>query len=470
MRIAYIHFHLKTGGVTTVIRQQIEACAEDCEVLVLTGLAPDAPFIAPVEVIEGLGYDVFTTRRPDPSAVATEIMDTIRSHFGCPCDLVHVHNPTLAKNQQLLKILKILQSQGVTLLLQIHDFAEDGRPLAYFSEQYPADCHYAVINSRDHQLLCQAGGTSAGVHQLTNTVSLPGKKPSIGTPGPRILYPVRAIRRKNIGEAILLSLFFKTEEYLAITLPPNSPMDVKSYNGWKSFVADRQLAVEFDAGNHRDFSALVNSSRYLVTTSITEGFGFSFLEPWLYFKMIRGRKLPDICADFENSGINLTHLYPQLQIPLDWIDAQRFYDTWSGSVLDNCHRFNYPIETGHIEASFDKLSDARRRIDFGLLSEPFQKTVIDHLLTAVDARKEIATINTCLGHPDSITASTELITSNRQAILSAYNQQQYRQHLLDIYAEIIRHPVRQRIDKRVLLDYFLRLENFSLLKWSPYVE
>ena len=36
MKIAFLHYHLKTGGVTTVIRQQIEAIQKDCETLAIS--------------------------------------------------------------------------------------------------------------------------------------------------------------------------------------------------------------------------------------------------------------------------------------------------------------------------------------------------------------------------------------------------------------------------------------------------
>ena len=57
MRIAYLHYHLKTGGVTTVIKQQLSALAGETEQMVLTGLLPDAPLNAHAVHI------MFTTRR-----------------------------------------------------------------------------------------------------------------------------------------------------------------------------------------------------------------------------------------------------------------------------------------------------------------------------------------------------------------------------------------------------------------------
>ena len=157
MKIAFIHYHLKTGGVTTVLKQQLHAVSSQWETLVLTGLPPETPFPARIVHIPELGYSSEYRHEIDPDDVAQTILKAIERIFEDSCDVLHVHNPTLAKNRHFIKILKALQKRGANLLLQIHDFAEDGRPHAYFAEDYPADCHYGVINGRDYELLLNAG-------------------------------------------------------------------------------------------------------------------------------------------------------------------------------------------------------------------------------------------------------------------------------------------------------------------------
>jgi len=44
MKIAFIHYHLKTGGVTTVLKQQVEVLRDTCDIMVLTGEIPESPF------------------------------------------------------------------------------------------------------------------------------------------------------------------------------------------------------------------------------------------------------------------------------------------------------------------------------------------------------------------------------------------------------------------------------------------
>ena len=295
MKIVFIHYHLKTGGVTTVLKQQVEAIVNTCEVLVLSGTPSNSSFPCDSVVIPGLGYDKPDGTGIKPEQVAESIVKAIRSKWKSGCDLVHVHNPTLAKNKNFLNILNILKNKKIKLFLQIHDFAEDGRPLAYYpDDEYVSDSHYGVINSRDYQVLINAGLRKEGLHKIPNTIKPFTCRQTDDPSKNRVLYPIRAIRRKNIGEAILLSLFFEQNETLAVTLPPNSPADIQSYEGWKAFTKEKNLNVIFEAGLKHDFSELVMSSKFFITTSITEGFGFSFLEPWTAHKPLLGRKLPDI--------------------------------------------------------------------------------------------------------------------------------------------------------------------------------
>jgi hypothetical protein len=154
LKIAFIHYHLKTGGVTTVLRQQVESILDTCDLLVLSGDPPESPFLCDVVHIPGLGYEIPGRNPMDPERIATAIIEAIHLKWNNGCDLVHVHNPTLKKNANFLKILNVLKKRGLKLFLQIHDFAEDGRPLSYFAEEeYIENCHYGVINSRDYNIL-----------------------------------------------------------------------------------------------------------------------------------------------------------------------------------------------------------------------------------------------------------------------------------------------------------------------------
>jgi hypothetical protein len=469
MKIAYMHYHLKTGGVTTVLKQQLLAGAGQTDQVVITGYPPDASLNVDTVHIPEIGYSSEFRGPVRPKEVAQSILRSIHSRFGGPCDVLHVHNPTLAKNRHFLAILKILQQNGLSLLLQIHDFAEDGRPSAFFHKSYPADCHYAVINQRDYQLLLKAGLKPDGLHLLENTVTAPVVSQESETIEPMVLYPIRAIRRKNIGEAILLSLFLKPDYQVAITLPPNSQADILSHRGWKKFAGSLNLNVAFEQGLKHKFQTLVMSADALVSTSINEGFGFSFLEPWLFGKFLWGRSLNDVCRDFEGKGIHLQHLYRGLYVPLEWIGLQKFKDRWHDYILKASALFNFSIAPHRLQEAFDSIT-ANGVIDFGMLDELSQKSVISSLIPRGRNTSRLIRINPFLAEPDAVTNKSRLIAHNRQAVLKNFSPDQYRKNLLKIYHKTRSTPVIQKINKDVLVSFFLTPEKFSLLKWSEYTE
>ena len=487
MKIAYLHYHLKTGGVTAVINQQVESVIDSCEVLVLAGSLPDSAFPCDVIHIPGIGYDIYTQNPSDAETIANDVFKAIESKWKNGCDILHVHNPTLKKNKNFLKILNALKIKGVRLFLQIHDFAEDGRPLSYFAgEDYIHDCHYGVINSRDYNILLRAGLKKEGVHKIFNTIKpllsdqklktrsdLSGRSQKAKTDGitssqdgdnHHVLYPVRAIRRKNIGEAVLLSLFFENNTPLVITLPPNSPADINSYEDWKRFVTGNNLNVVFEAGMTHEFSDLVLSADFFVTTSISEGFGFSFLEPWTARKLLWGRKLPDICQDFEKNSIRLNHLYTRLDVPMDWIDKRRLSKAWNAAIQNARDAFGMDMDETSLKNACTQLT-AGNTIDFGLLSRFFQKKVISTILSDTANRKRMLRLNPFLSIPGYIPNKNRLIEENMKAVLYNYNTTKYKKKLMDIYQKVIANNVRHKIDRQKLLTEFVNPNNFSLLKW-----
>ena len=256
---------------------------------------------------------------------------------------------------------------------------------------------------------------------------------------------------------------------MAITLPPNSLADIISYRAWKNFVHDQHLNVAFDQGLSQDFESLVLSAGSLLSTSITEGFGFSFLEPWLFGKLLWGRKLIDICRDFERNGLRLDHLYAGLSAPIDWIGLRRFRNRWQECVLNAAKLFNISIDIDRLKNAFDYItSDAV--IDFGLLDESSQKRVILQAKSRGRNSASLIRINPFLAAPGTVQDKNELIANNKQAILRNYSPDMYRNKLLEVYRKVSTTSIQQNIDKTVLAASFLSLDNFSLLKWSDYAD
>ena len=467
MKVAFVHYHLKTGGVATVLRQQVTALQHTCDCLVLSGdRAMTAELPCRIIEIPELGYDRPGTSRPNADKIADQVQTALKQKWPEGCDILHIHNPLIAKNRQFLNIIKRLRQSGINLFLQIHDFAEDGRPTVYYSDEYPVDCHYGVINVRDKKILQKAGLEDTGLHYLPNAIE-PLPLETTAKRNPLVLYPVRAIRRKNIGEAILLSLFFQGGRRLAITQPPNSPTDTLSYRDWVRWINDNRLPVVVEAGKSTPFPQLVGEAESMVTTSITEGFGFSFLEPWTAGKWLWGRRLNGVCADFEANGIQLDGLYDHLNIPLSWIDTERYSHYWRKAVVDAAAHYAYPIADDVIDRALSHLIQSKR-IDYGMLNERLQCQVVERLLRDPSAMKTLVAMNPYLDDPGTTRGRSSVIEYNRQAVLDHYGLEQYRNRLMAIYDRVARYRVCHRIDKQVVIKAFFDLDHFSLLQWGGY--
>ncbi|MBU0993651.1 MAG: hypothetical protein KJ737_14235 [Proteobacteria bacterium] len=464
MKIALMHYHLKTGGVTTVVRQQAEALKNDADLLVMTGAEPDTNTSFDTIVIPSIGYDREGVTDQYPLKTADAIFDALLLKWPDGCDVLHVHNPLLSKNRSLLTVLKILQEKGVRLFLQIHDFAEDGRPQFYYKEDYPSDCHYGVINSRDYDILKKAGLKKEGLHQIENTIHFHDPEPVDQKYIRHILYPVRGIRRKNIGETILLSLFFKSGLPVVITLPPNHEKDLKSYEGWKAYVQANGLNVRFGLGQTHSFEALIRSSAFIITTSINEGFGFSFIELWTAGKLIWGRMIPDICRDFKEKGVALDHFYENLFVPVSWIGKSSLHEKMKNAWGRSLMYFNRIYDPMEFDVSFRQITQ-NGLIDFGMLDEAFQKQILSRVISDSTAKTQLIALNPFLLSPGNVPSYDTLIEKNRNAVKQFFTRDRYRRTLLDIYEKVMRTPVSHGIDKETLLSGFLNLDNMHLLKW-----
>lgn len=465
MKIALLHYHLKAGGVTGVIQNQLAALKDDCDLVVLTGTPPPRGFWPKTAHVHGIGYDSDAETRAPAEQIADRVAEAIGRFWPEGCDVLHIHNPLLAKNRRFPEIIAHLQKKAIPLLLQVHDFAEDGRPDVYFRDApYPADCHYGVINSRDFRILQDAGLDKKGLHRLPNPVRPLAIRPCKPGGAPAFaVYPVRAIRRKNIGEALLLSVYFEKGLGLAVTLPPNSERDRRYYRQWKAFAAKQGLGAVFEASEKFGFDALAAGARFFLTTSITEGFGFAFVEPWSAGKPLFGRKL-DVCDDFEAAGIRLDHLYGKLAVPLSWIDRDLFKRRWRACLEAVFSGYGARPDPGRAAAGFERMT-AGGRIDFAMIDEPFQRRVIEKVQKDAGARRELINENPFLENLSGLNLPEDLIRANREAVNTRFDLSAYRRRLLDTYQKVAAVPVRHRIDKKKLLQRFLLPETFSLLKW-----
>ena len=345
MKVVILHYHLNPGGVTRIIESQvnsIQSVNESMPIKVLCGNNRGSAHIPGVstQVNSMLNYWNANSQDEDFEKNVAAIIAIIQENLSNDT-ILHCHNPNLGKNPALTVAIYRLALQGYAVINHCHDFPED-RPanleiLGRFLTQstgltlpdilYPRlpRYHYITLNSCDLQRILKTGVPASQIHLLHNPVSF--HKQGIETEDQELrrkicnalgldasmkicTYPVRAIERKNLGEFILLAVLFSKEALFTVTQPPLNPLELPRYNRWKSFCLENNIQVKFESGRTVNHEELINISDFCITTSIREGFGMVYLEPWLAGTPVIGRDLPCVTDDLIRHGLEFSRLYP----------------------------------------------------------------------------------------------------------------------------------------------------------------
>ena len=449
--------------MTRVVERAVDSLGENAHCLFFTGEAArgETPLQKKIRVVPNLGYST------DKKIHSLDLLKRARGAFGGEPDVWHIHNHCLGKNPALTQEVTTLAMAGQKILLQIHDFSEDGRPDNYSNlgklkkRLYPIapHIHYAALNQRDFSFLKTAGIPEECLHLLPNAIApLPQtgvRSQRSGVRAPLFVYPCRAIRRKNIGELLLWSAAMP-EARFAVTLAPKNPEVKPIYDAWVAFAEELDLNVEFDAGAKTPFHEMIAQADALITTSIAEGFGLAFLEPWLAGKPLVGRNLPEITGDFEEHGLDLSNLYNRLSVPLTskaWNIGGDFFQTLEKKMCTSYAAYGREWSPEVFEAAQSKLV-RDGTVDFGILDEEMQRTIIRAV------KDDPSIFATGLGD------SSAMIENNRDVIEHAYSPEAYGEQLLSIYGKLLsaKRGTIGYADGDALLDAFLAPERFNLLR------
>lgn len=459
MNVAMVHHHLNHSGVTQVIANQLRALdrvcsrADDVRVAVLSdgqtaGWPTDLPAAlqsVPLTMcrVPGLAYDELPQERA--ALLAAELDAQLAALGWAPHEtLLHVHNHGLGKNASLPGALRQLAEKGFALLLQIHDFAEDCRPRNYRHLMqawnradvapvlYPqaAQIHYAVLNRRDDDLLAHAGVPRERLHFLPNP--LPDHAARVDRheargqlharfgvpPAARfLLYPVRAIRRKNLGETLLWSALAGPETHVGVTLAPLNPAEQDSYRRWKQLARELPLNVHFEIGGAGGLPLATNlvAADLILTTSVAEGFGMVFLESWLADRMLVGRDLPDVTSDFTLAGLRLEYMAGRIGIPVEVVGHAAFSDMLVTAWREMRRAYGRPAPDPLPSAVGRHARTDGETIDFGDLDEAQQVHVLRRVVADRALRRRVLELNGCL-------TRALALESDEQGRLVAHNQ------------------------------------------------
>jgi len=472
MKALVVHYHLKPGGVTTVIRRQVSALARvGIDASVLSGEAPAQELPCAVVVEKALAYDAAHGDVQSHEPVAGHvrlIVDAIAREADALGEetVIHVHNPTIRKNSSLLSALGELASSGRHLLLHIHDLAEDWRPDAYSRSAYPNGVSWAVINRHDARKLVGAGAGS--VFFLPNPVPAPangnlGQDAADnfaldGTPS-LVLYPVRGIRRKNLGEAVLLSMYARRGASIGVTLPPNGMRDMPYYDSWRETAGKLDAPILFGLGLESELDTLYAGSRAIVTTSIKEGFGLAYLESASRDRAILGRRLPRVVDDFEEEGLSFPGLYERLAVDPALFDEEAFCARIRRVVEAAATAFGRqeagPALAAMINEGF--FAESKDGPDFGRLDEIAQAEALGSIASDHAAKARFLGANPWLEAWDARAATVPCLSVEE---LAPWSEEAYGARLEAMYRHVLESGGGTAPRKDALLDAYLVAETF----------
>lgn len=429
MKIILFHYHLNPGGVTRIIDSQIKAIKHalpEAQIRILTGSCSNKNTYTEsgvsVEEFDVLNY---LTSKENLDEKYLKITDFLKEYCSKD-DILHFHNLNLGKNPLVTLIVSKMAAEGYLVINHAHDFSED-RPEnqkfireiieMHFGENlkkimYPQFDNYqfVAINSSDKNRIISYGINQKNCTLLANPVlftkDLSDSKSERNETRHRICsilkidahkkiitYPVRVIRRKNIGEFILLAALFKHEANWVVTQPPKNPVEIPFYEDWKSFCFENNIPVIWDAGNKADFEELLIASDFCMTTSIREGFGMTFLEPWLMGIPVKGRNIPMVTTDLIEKGIEFPLLYDHF-------------------FIENTKEL---IEYDYIE----------------------QRKIISDITHSGKKQKSIFDLNPFLSHLLE-TVNDAWIKKNKEVILNQFSVEKYGNKLYELYRRIIK--------------------------------
>lgn len=496
--VAIIHCHFEPGGVTQVVQNHVACLLPGTRVALVSGprtsgLRREVVDNVPSLIIDSLEYDGLKGEDANVKKAADTfaILDQgLRERGFHPSDsIIHWHNHSLGKNAAAPLVIAELARAGWRLLLQIHDFAEDQRPTNYrhlinelgpvdstdlhlnWLDQilYPRHPHisYAVLTAGDANVLIRSGVDPTRVHLIPNSVALPPRRLDRPTAMQKIsdafgvdararwlLYPVRGIRRKNVGEFLLWCQLLRRRSrseharndgdadplYVGgLTLRPTTPVEAASYDRWKEVAQEFVPNVIFDAGEHPDVSFADNlaACHCVLSTSVAEGFGMAFLEPWLVDRRVIARDLPGVTSGFSRDGLRLTDLYASLSIPgqTDWISRMNRHwreqagQAWARIPESMRPEMESSDESQHYE---DSLTD---RIDFARLSPSDQIDVIRRVSQDDSFARLTIAMNQAVIAAIESDGDDDNIKHNRTRVESRYHAAVQREQLHTAYRQ-----------------------------------
>jgi hypothetical protein len=360
MKILFLHYAFKSDGVTRCVLNNISGLKKLSKNIsfVLAGncFAPSIPSDIEKRYIDWNSSDI-----------VSQIREITRD-----VDVIMIENPTVGIFPKATLAFKEYseKNKDKKILYRIHDLIDD-RPHLFenfrktfdnFDDIYPSsnNVSFLTLTSFDKRRLIKKGLNNVRVlpnsivisdldinHEKSLGLRTLFEKKGIVKPGEKILaYPVRIERRKNIEEAMLLTKILNEgeENYrLIITIPFD-----EDYKKELEILADKYQIpcsfgkaskyISFDKKDEFTIADFYSTSDLVISTSVREGFGFVFVEPWLAGTPIIGRAISSVIEDFQTNRIDLSYFYGNNLLPVSNDSKERMKKI--DEILSNPNKLN----------------------------------------------------------------------------------------------------------------------------------
>ena len=439
-KITVFHYHLLTGGITQVITSSAKAlmlsASDEFDITIVTGRDEQRS-----QVIDKLNRELeaqgiqaeiksahlpeidYLVEQNNPPSVK-ELTEKLAQRFS---DSVWwVHNYHIGKNplftEALVQIAREQPQQQI--VLHIHDFPESGRFSnlkdlyeSLHTPLYPLrrNVRYVVINSRDRDILTEAGVPEEQLFLLNNPIE-PDRDIRIDywevqqkisswasehtmkwePEGKLLLYPVRTIRRKNVFEAGLLVNLLESPANLLVTLPGVSTQERAYSNLVKGAFQNRLICGSWGIGTHLDeigvsFPELTRSVDTIISTAIQEGFGFLFINSVLWGVPLIARNLDILGGIRNNFHPNSSLFYETLLVPLTTGDRAALGDAYT-KLINSVAPLLPDGQDKRLHYEVERLL-ARELVDYSFLTVEHQYEFLKHSAESEEFVNELREIN-----------------------------------------------------------------------------
>ena len=354
--LVVLHSHWRPGGVRRVVELGLPEIVQFAQsglrqVTVLSGGAaderPNFPTlgIQPRFIVEPT-FDYLPAGSPNVAVILQKIREVLAQVIGHGDPrkvVIWFHNPALAKNPLVcVGVREFAAANGVAVVMHHHDFWSAGRwerwetlracgletleSAAHATFMAGVRCRHVTVNRADSQSI--APFFSGTVDHLPNPVvrsTAREDNPEVQkwisefTNGrPLWICPTRLLRRKNLLEAVLLARWLRPEAVLATTSAAFSP-DEEAYASAVRGVAEAShggvVLGLLDGRPHGEVAMLLRAAEAVLSTSVREGFGMSFIEAAAVGTPLIARRLPHVEPDLKALGFSFPHQYDEV-----WID------------------------------------------------------------------------------------------------------------------------------------------------------